>query len=94
MLRGVTPRRQAIEANANACNPADCLPELQRALAALARVELRCEAARERIQQKPDAVRPQSLIEMEARYEKERQPHVERLEKLQNLIRCQILGGL
>jgi hypothetical protein len=31
---------------------------------------------------------------MEARYEKERQPHVERLEKLQNLIRCQILGGL
>ena len=32
MLRGVTPRRQAVEANSNACNPADFLPELQRPL--------------------------------------------------------------
>jgi len=94
MPRMVTPRRQAVEANPRACYPADLLPELQRTLAALARAELRNEAARERIQRETGHVRHPCLDEIEARYQGVRQPHVKRLEQLQNLIRCQILGGL
>ena len=94
MPRTVTPRRQAAEANPTACSPADLLPELRRTLAALARAELRNEVARERMKREPDALRHPCSVEMETRYQGERQRHVERLEQLQNLIRCQILGGL
>ena len=94
MPRMVTPRRQAVEANSRACYSADFLPELQRTLAALARAELRNEAARERIQRETGQVRYLRLDEIEARYQGERQLHAKRLEQLQNLIRCQILGGL
>jgi hypothetical protein len=94
MPRTVTPRRQAIEANPTGCHPADLLPELRRTLATLARAELRNEAARERMKREPDALRHPCSVEMETRYQGERQRHVERLEQLQNLIRCQILGGL
>src|SRR5918995_6975669 len=94
MPRTVTPRRQADEASPTACSPADLLPELRRTLAALARAELRNEAARERMQRESDAVGYPCPVEMEARYQRERQPHVKRLEQLQNQIRHQILGGL
>ena len=94
MARTVTPPRQAVEANPTGCYPADLVPELRRTLAALARAELRHEAARERTQREPDALEHLCPVEMETRYQRERQPHVERLEQLQNLIRCQILGGL
>jgi hypothetical protein len=77
-----------------ACYPDDLLPELQQTLATLAYVELRHEAARECAAREPDAVRSPSLVEIEARYQRERQPYVERLEQLQNQIRCLILGGL
>ena len=94
MPRTVTPRQQAVEANPTGCYPSDLLPELRRTLAALTRAEIRNEAARERAQREPDALGHPCPVEMEARYQRERQPHVERLEQLQNLIRCQILGGL
>jgi hypothetical protein len=94
MPRTVTPPRQAVEANPTDYYPVDLLPELRRTLAALARAEIRNEAARERTQQVPDALGHQCPVEMETRYQRERQRHVERLEQLQNLIRSQILGGL
>jgi hypothetical protein len=70
------------------------LPDLQRTLAALADVELRYEAARERLEHEPPSIREPFLVEIEARYRRERQPYAQRLEQLRGRVRAWIMPGL
>jgi hypothetical protein len=70
------------------------LPELQRTLAALADVELRYEAARERLEQSSFGVRRVCLSELNKHYQQECEPYTQRLEQLQQQIRVHILSGL
>jgi hypothetical protein len=74
--------------------PSNLLPELQRTLAALADVELRYEAARERLEQSSFGVRRVCLSELNKHYRQKREPYTERLEQLQQQIRFYILSGL
>ena len=70
--------------------------EVQEALRALTDVERRFEAARERLEQRsiPDAARHMALVELEARHRKEREPYLQRLQKLHERIRLVALSGL
>jgi hypothetical protein len=67
----------------------DFLPELQSTLRALADVEIRYEAARERIEQEaiPDSAKRRRLAELEACHWLESEPHARKLERLQQGIR-------
>jgi len=76
-----------------ACYPADLLPDLQRTLAALADAEIRYEEAREWLAHETPAARSLFLVEIEARYRRERQPYLERLEHLQKRIRAWLMPG-
>jgi hypothetical protein len=93
MPRPVTTHHRASERDWDDCYPNDLLPDLQRTLAALADVELRSEAARERLEQEPPGIRQPFLIEIEARYRRERQPYIERLEHFQKRIRGWLTPG-
>jgi hypothetical protein len=75
------------------CCPDDLLPEVQRTLAALADVEVSYEEAREAFEREPPSVRQPRLVEIKARYRRERQPYVERLEHLQERIRGWLMPG-
>jgi hypothetical protein len=66
MLRSATMRHRAPDPDRDGCYPDDLLPDLQRTLAALADVELRYEAARERLEREPPGIREPSLVEIEA----------------------------
>lgn len=94
MPRPVTMRHRAPEPDRDGCNPDALVPDLQRTLAALANVELRYEAARERLGHEPPGIREPFLIEIEARYRRELQPYVLRLEQLRGRIRAWIMPGL
>ena len=94
MPRPVPTRHRTPEPDRDDCYPNDLLPDLQRTLAALADVELRSEVARERLEQEPPGIREPFLVEIEARYRRERQPHVQRLEQLRERIRAWLLPGL
>jgi hypothetical protein len=86
-------RHRAPEPDQDDCYPDDLLPDLQRTLAALADVELRYEAARERLEQEPPGIREPFLVEIEARSRRERQAHVQRLEQLRERIRALMMPG-
>jgi|1185.fasta_scaffold44843_1 hypothetical protein len=64
----------------------DLLPEMQGLLAALADVETRYEIARERIEQAPEAEdeKGRMLAELEAGWQRSREPLVQRLAQLQS----------
>jgi hypothetical protein len=94
MPRTVSTRHWVAQEDHAACYPDDLLPDLQRTLATLADVEMRYEAARERLEHQPSAVRQPFLVDVEAEYQRERQPCVQRLERLQERIRVWILSGL
>lgn len=94
MPRSATMRHRAPEPDQADCYPSDLLPDLQRTLADLADVELRYEAARECLEHEPPGIREPCLVEIEARYRQERQPHVQRLEELREQIRGLIMPGL
>lgn len=94
MPRPVTMRHRAPEPDWDGCYPDDLLPDLQHTLAALADVELRYEAVRERLEHEPPGIREPFLVEIEARYRRERQPYVQRLEQLRRRIRARIMPGL
>jgi hypothetical protein len=87
-------RHRAPEPDWDGCYPDDLLPDLQQTLAALADVELRYEAVRERLEHEPPGIREPFLVEIEARYRRERQPYVQRLEQLRRRIRAWIMPGL
>ena len=94
MPRPVTTRYRAPEPDQAGCYPDDLLPDLQRTLAALADVEFRSEVARERLEHEPPGIREPFLVEIEARYRRERQPYVQRLDQLRERIRGLIMPGL
>ncbi|QRM28330.1 hypothetical protein [Microvirga sp. VF16] len=94
MPRTVSTRRRATQVDRTDCYPDDLLPELQMTLAALADVEIRYEAVCERQEHESPAVRQRFLMETEARFQREREPYIQRLEQLKHQIRCCILSGL
>ncbi len=94
MPRSTTMRHRAPDPDRDGCYPSDLLSDLQRTLADLADVELRYEAVRERLEHEPPGIREPCLVEIEARYRRERQPHVQRLEQLRERIRARIMPGL
>ncbi|WP_162820788.1 hypothetical protein [Microvirga calopogonii] len=93
MPRTVSTRLRLAQEDHAACYPDDLLPDLQRTLAALVAAEIRYEEARERLAHEPPAVRSLFLVEIEARYRRERQPYLERLEHLQQRIRAWLMPG-
>jgi hypothetical protein len=86
-------RYRAPEPDRDDCYSDDLLPDLQRTLAALADVELRYEASRERLEREPPGIRDPFLVEIEARYRQECQPYIQRLEQLRERIRTLIMPG-
>lgn len=86
MPRTASTRRWVAQDDHPTCHPDHLLPDLQPTLAALADVELRDEEARSRLEHEPSAVRALFLVEIEARYQRERQACIERLEQLQEWI--------
>ncbi len=78
------------------CYPDSLLPQLQQALAALADVEVRYETDRESLEQwsGPEAIKNRLAAQLDERYRREREPHVQRLEQLQQQIRLLTLSGL
>ena len=74
MLRSSAAQRSSISPFQALAYPADLLPELQSALAALADVEVRYETAREHLQvwTGPDAIKMHLVADLEARYRSER----------------------
>lgn len=94
MPQSATMRQRAPDPDRDDCYPDDLLPDLQRTLAVLADVELCYEAARERLEHEPPGIREPFLVEIEARYQRERQPYVQRLEQLREWIRASIVPGL
>jgi hypothetical protein len=94
MPRTVSTRRWAAQVDRTDSYPDDLLPELQHTLAALAGVEVRYEAAREHLEHESPPVRQPILVEIEAHYQREREPYLQRLEQLKHQIRYCILSGL
>jgi hypothetical protein len=92
MPRSGAARRRDAAAEPAGWYPDDLLPQLQKTLGALADVELRYEAARERLGH--EAGRTSAEVELEARYRREREPYVQRLEQLQRRIRLLVRSGL
>jgi hypothetical protein len=68
--------------------PADLLPQLQSALAALADVELRYHSDQEQLQgwAGPEAIKTRFAAQLAERYHRERAPYVQRLAELQRLM--------
>ncbi|QRM28320.1 hypothetical protein [Microvirga sp. VF16] len=68
--------------------PADLLPQLQSTLAALADIELRYHSDQEQLQAwaGPEAIRTRFAAQLEERYQRERNPHVQKLTELQHLM--------
>jgi hypothetical protein len=87
MPRPATMRHRAPEPDRDDCYRDDLLPDLQRTLAALADVELRHGAACERLEHEPPGIREPFLVEIEARYQRERQPYVQGLDQLRERAR-------
>ena len=94
MPRSAAMRQRVPDLDQDDHYPDDLLPDLQRTLAVLADAELRYEAARERLEHEPPGIREPFLVEIEARYRRERQPYVQRLEQLRGRIRVLIVPGL
>jgi hypothetical protein len=71
----------------------DLVPELQSTLRALADVEIRYEAARERIEREaiPGSSKHRHLAELEACHRLEVKPYARKLERLQHEIRSLML---
>jgi hypothetical protein len=93
MPRLATTRHRAPEPDRDGYYPTDLLIDLQRTLADLADVELCCEAARERLEHEPPGIREPFLVEIEARYRRRRQLHIQRLEQLRGRIRAWMMPG-
>ncbi len=74
MPRSATMRHRAPDPGRDGCYPSDLLPDLQRTFADLADVELRYEAARERLEHEPPGIREPCLVEIEARYRRSVSP--------------------
>jgi hypothetical protein len=68
--------------------PADLLPQLQSTLAALADIELRYHSDQEQLQgwAGPEAIKARFAAQLEERYQRERNPYVQRLTELQHLM--------
>ena len=81
--------RQA-SASATQCPwyPADLLPQLQSTLAALADVELRYHSDQEQLQgwTGPEAIKMRFAAQLAERYQRERNPYVQKLSELQHLM--------
>ena len=93
MPRSATTRHRAPEPDRDGCYPDDLLHDLQRTLADLADVELRCEAVRERLGHAPPGIREPFLVEIEAWDRRRHQPHIQRLEQLRGRIRAWMMPG-
>jgi hypothetical protein len=94
-LTAVTPQPMPLPERLLA-TPFDLQCEVQGALRALADVEQRYEAARERLEQRsiPETAKHAALAELEAEYQQERRPYLHRLDQLQQRIRRVALSGL
>jgi hypothetical protein len=81
--------RQA-SASARQCPwyPADLLPQLQSTLAALADIEARYQCDQEQLQgwAGPEAIKMRFAAQLAERYQRERNPYVQRLTELQLLM--------
>ena len=68
--------------------PADLLPQLQSALAALADIEARYQSDQEQLQgwAGPEAIKMRFATQLEDRFQRERNPYVQRLAELQHVI--------
>jgi hypothetical protein len=68
--------------------PADLLPQLQSTLAALADIELRYHSDHEQLQAwaGPEAIKTRFAAQLEERYQRERNPYLQRLIELQHLM--------
>jgi hypothetical protein len=68
--------------------PADLLPQLQSALAALADINVRYHSDHEQLQAwaGPEAIKARFASQLEERYQRERTPYVQRLSELKHLM--------
>jgi hypothetical protein len=66
--------------------PADLLPQLQSTLAALADIELRYHSDQEQLQAwaGPEVIKARFAAQLEERYQRERNPYVQRLTELEH----------
>ncbi|WP_457092655.1 hypothetical protein [Microvirga sp. P5_D2] len=68
--------------------PADLLPQLQSALAALADIEVRYQSDQKQLQgwAGPEAIKMRFAAQLAERYQRERNPYVQTLSELQHLM--------
>ena len=68
--------------------PADLLPQLQSTLAALADIEARHQSDQEQLQgwAGPEAIKTRFAVQLAERFQRERNPYVQKLTELQHLM--------